>query len=139
MHTLRENGVFNILGRPSSKRIDMEEKFARQDLPSEPTFQPIDYTAYPKGDAKVSPNPPAVTYPRSLRSIIGLGYPSKSADGKKRGLIPQEGLNKRKFEVGIHAPDTKQDPIGKNRPVQSVGILSYADRFFKWLNEAIGG
>ena len=123
-----------------AKKIDVKSSFDRQDYPTQPTIQPIDYTAYAKGDAKVNANPPAVTHPVALRSLIGMGYPSKSAAGKKRGLIPQEGLAKREGDkISIQARTQNDVPLGKDRPTQNVGILSYADRFFKWLNGAIGG
>lgn len=121
----------------NAMRIDMKSSFQKQDLSSSPTFQPSDYTAYSRGDPKINTNPPGVFYGMGSKSLVSLGYPSKSASGKKRGLIPQEGLAKRRSDVPALGRNL-QDPIGQDRPTQGLGIFSFVDRLFDWINKSIG-
>lgn len=93
--------------------IDVAEKFRSQDYPS--YMKDSDYTNHPAGKEDVHV--------------------------KVQGIISQTGLHKRagnKLQEKV-ALNNNQMPLGKNKPVQNVGILFYVDNFFNWLNRNLGG
>ena len=92
-------------------RIDVAEKFKSQDYPV--SMQDEDYTDHPGGaeDTRV----------------------------KIQGVISQTGLHKRQdYWTQDAAKKLKQEPTGKAKPVQNVGILSLADKFFNFVNRMLG-
>lgn len=101
--------------RQFKRRIDVETEFKSRVL--DPSLKPPDYTDYPGGDVKVS-----------------------VPVGKFKGIIAQTGTHKRnydKFQEKVKGK-MKQIPPGQYKPVQNVGILLMFDRFFNWLNKALG-
>jgi len=101
-----------IRGKATRIQIDVGEKFKRQMLTA--VLQPSDYTDYPSG--------------------------KECTIEKVQGFISQTGLHKRdgdKLKEAVAAKNS-QMPMGKDKPTQNVGILSYVDKFFNWLNGALG-
>ena len=104
-----------------SLRIDVAKSFERLDDP--PVKQPPDYTDFSSGDLRVY------------------------AQGQRASVIPQEGLNKRLADqhVLILELEKSQNWVangsvgsGNVKPVKNIGILSYVDKFFLWLNKMLG-
>lgn len=92
-------------------RIDVADKFRSQDYPV--VMKDPDYTDHPGG---------------AEDTIV-----------KVQGVISQTGLHKRKdYMTEKIAKKLKQEPTGKAKPVQNVGILSLADRFFNFVNRMLG-
>ena len=94
------------------KEIDVADKFKSQDYP--PSMQDPDYTDHPGG---------------AEDKIV-----------KVQGVISQTGLHKRKQDNLQEKvkEKLKQIPPGKSKPVQNVGILSLADKFFNFINGILG-
>jgi len=99
-----------------SLKIDVEDSFKRVDDP--PVKQPPDYTSFPSGDIRV--------YAPALRT----------------GVISQEGLNKRLLDAKVITDEQRQNWVVNGsmnvKPIKNVGVLSYVDNFFLWLNKVLG-
>ena len=93
-------------------KIDVGKEFELVDKSH--FFKPPDYTDYPSG--------------------------KECTISKVQGFISLTGEHKRDGDKLVHAVAAKnnQVPIGKDKPVQNVGILSMVDRFFDWINKALG-
>jgi len=103
-----------------SLRIDVEKSFLRSDNLA--VQQPPDYTDFRSGEPRIS---------------IG------TLQGAK--IIPQEGLMKRKLDAKVITAEQKQNWVsngsvgsGNVKPVKNIGVLSYVDKFFLWLNKMLG-
>ena len=98
-----------------SLSINVGEKYRSQGFPTSAGFQPADYTSYPVGS-------------------------------KKPGIVPQDGLYKRGFDAvsymssigAIKKGGSSPVTVGSAKAYSNVGILSVVDKFFNWLNKAIG-
>lgn len=64
-------------------------------------------------------------------------YTAYASGEKKKGLISQVGLAKTTREADEEVLK-KNVKIKEDKPVQNVGVLAVFDKFFNWLNKAIG-
>ena len=101
-----------------SLRIDVGDRFRRQDFPISAALQPTDYTAYPTGERKIG-----------VISQVG-DVEKKKADTKSfKARIAVSSLVK---------GGTSPVAVGQAKALPNMGIISAFDKFFSWLNGVIG-
>ncbi len=100
-----------------SQRINVGDKFRRQNMPSAPALQPPDYTSYPQGAKKIG-----------LISQVGLMKRKADARSYKTRIALADVVK------GGTSPVVQYNA----KPLPNKGILSGIDKFFSWLNRVIG-